>query len=210
MTALERVKTAVKTVVATPPAWRLTQRARKPGCVVLLYHRIGQAGDLFPNLDVADFRAQIECLVRNCDVIRPEDLRERASCDVGSGRAPVLITFDDGYRSYYDLAYPILHEHRIRAVNFLCTRYVDEPTLIGWWDKLLLAVQKTTRARVEVPWLRTPVDLDDRGHNELLRSAKDVIKQQPDDQSESLTRSILEALDVDEASLEAPRQTMTW
>src|SRR5207245_6612554 len=86
MTALERVKTAVKTVVATPPAWRLAQRARRPGCVVLLYHRVGRAADLFPHLDVADFRAQIEWLARNCDVIRPEDLRERASGDAGSGR----------------------------------------------------------------------------------------------------------------------------
>lgn len=40
----------------------------------------------------------------------------------------VLVTFDDGYRSFYDFAYPILKELDIPAVNFIITTDLDDPT----------------------------------------------------------------------------------
>jgi peptidoglycan/xylan/chitin deacetylase (PgdA/CDA1 family) len=210
VTAIDRVKTGVKTVVATAPVWRFARRTRQPGCVVLVYHRVGSQDDPFPHLDVHNFAAQIDWLTRNCRVIAPEQLRSSADHDTGSGRPDVLITFDDGYRSYSETVYPILRKHRIRALNFLCTRYVDDPTLIGWWDKLFLAVGATRRTHVELPWARDPFVLDVAGRIELLQAAKDHIKQRPDDDSESITRTILDALDVDDAGLCPSRQTMTW
>jgi peptidoglycan/xylan/chitin deacetylase (PgdA/CDA1 family) len=39
----------------------------------------------------------------------------------------VLVTFDDGYRSFYTDAYPILRKLRIPAVNFVITKDLDNP-----------------------------------------------------------------------------------
>jgi peptidoglycan/xylan/chitin deacetylase (PgdA/CDA1 family) len=39
----------------------------------------------------------------------------------------VLVTFDDGYRSFYTNAYPILRKLRIPAINFVITKDLDEP-----------------------------------------------------------------------------------
>lgn len=41
---------------------------------------------------------------------------------------PVLITFDDGYESVYQYAYPILRENHFTAVTFLIGRNVGAPT----------------------------------------------------------------------------------
>ncbi|MNI19010.1 Poly-beta-1,6-N-acetyl-D-glucosamine N-deacetylase precursor [compost metagenome] len=41
----------------------------------------------------------------------------------------VLVTFDDGYRSFYTEAYPILSKRRIPAVNFVITKDLDQPLL---------------------------------------------------------------------------------
>jgi hypothetical protein len=39
----------------------------------------------------------------------------------------VLVTFDDGYESFYENAYPILKNMRIPAVNFVITRDLENP-----------------------------------------------------------------------------------
>ena len=209
MTAVGGIKAAVKSAVATSTGWRLATRSRPAGCIVLLYHRIGRRGDPFPNLDVASFAAQVEWLTRNCRVIAPEALRDRAR-HAPSGRPEVVITFDDGYRDYHDLAYPVLKAHGVRAINFLSTAYLDDPALAGWWDTLHLAVRASTRVRVSLPWRHDAIALAGRGRERLLRAAKDYIKRQPNAERDALMRALVAALGVDAAALRVTRQMMTW
>lgn len=207
--AIGGLKTAVKSFVASSPGMALTKRSRSTGCVVLLYHRVGLPSDPFPNLDVQSFRAQMEWLTENCNVIAPEELKARAAWGRPS-RPNVLVTFDDGYRDYFDHAFPILQRNRIRALNFLCTRFNDEPALMGWWDRLFLAVRRSSKACARLPWADCEFTLDDTGRAALLRAAKDHIKLQPESDKEYLTQSVLDALGIDGDTLLAPRQTMSW
>jgi peptidoglycan/xylan/chitin deacetylase (PgdA/CDA1 family) len=208
---LGRLKKAFKAVAATRLGWAVLHRARNPGCVVLHYHRVGTPKDAFPNLDVANFRAQMAWLTQHCHVIAPEDFRERAlNGESNPSRPDVLVTFDDGYRCYYDHAYPILRQHGIRAMNFLCTRFVDDPTLLGWWDRLYLAVRATSKPRAALPGTPDAFDLDDAGKKAFLVAAKDYVKRQAEIDKEAKTQLIFRALDIDPATLRAPRQTMTW
>jgi peptidoglycan/xylan/chitin deacetylase (PgdA/CDA1 family) len=209
--AVRSFKRAIKGIATTKLGWALSRRRRKPGCVVLHYHRVGVHTDVFPHLDVANFRGQMAWLATNCRLIAPEDFRERArSGESTSNRPDVLVTFDDGYRDYFDHAYPILRQYGIRAMNFLCTRFVDDPSLLGWWDRLYLAVRSTSKPRVALPWAAEPFGLGGAGKTTFLAAAKDYIKRQPELEKEATTTEILRALDVDATSLGAPRQTMTW
>jgi peptidoglycan/xylan/chitin deacetylase (PgdA/CDA1 family) len=208
---MHALKRAVKAVVATRPGFLLARRQQKPGCIVFVYHRVGVKSDPFPNLDVSVFRAQIQWLTRNCNVVAPEDLRDRALNARNHSRRPdVLITFDDGYRDYYEHAYPVLRDCRVRALNFLCTRFVDDPTLVGWWDRLYLAVGATTAARAVLPWANDVYELDADGRAALLRAAKTYIKSRPQIEEQQLTHAIFDALRVDPAQVTVPRQTMNW
>jgi peptidoglycan/xylan/chitin deacetylase (PgdA/CDA1 family) len=205
------LKSAVKAVVARRPGFAQSLTPRKPGCTVLMYHRVGAAADPFPNLDVASFRAQMEWLVRNCNVIAPGQLRERACSRSHGPRPDVLVTFDDGYRDYHEHAYPVLRRLGIPAINFLCTRFVDDPTLVGWWDRLYLAINATTKRRAAFPWAPSHVfDLTKSGKATFLRASKEYIKRQPELAKEETTQSILDVLDVEASAVRAPRQTMTW
>jgi len=209
--AIRPLKKAFKAVAATRLGWALSRRARQPGCVVLHYHRVSVSTDDFPHLDVANFRAQMAWLSRHCRVIAPDEFRARAISGQSDARRPdVLVTFDDGYRCYYDHAYPVLRHYGIRAMNFLCTRFVDDPTLLGWWDRLYLAVRATSKPRAALPWAPRMFEFDDAGRKAFLVAAKDHVKRQPEFDKESTTQQILEALDVDTAALRAPRQTMSW
>jgi peptidoglycan/xylan/chitin deacetylase (PgdA/CDA1 family) len=54
-----------------------------------------------------------------------------------AGRAPlprksVIITIDDGYRSTFDVAFPILRQHGFPATVFLYSDFVGAPDALTW------------------------------------------------------------------------------
>ena len=189
-------------------AWRWSARRRRPGSIVLMYHRIGRKGDPLPHLDVDDFRRQLEWLAAHCDVIGPESLRD-SSRGSSRGRVPVLLTFDDGSRDYYELAYPVLKEFGMPAVVFLITDHVDRPRLL-WFDRLHLAVHASGVDRVALPWRadRT-LNLGARQKDRVVSECKQYLKSVSDDAKECLLNDLFQALgsptlpDVD-------RQIMNW
>lgn len=123
--------------VATMPivSW-IARIAQAPGLVILTYHRIADAP---PPLDRSLWSAtptalaeQLDFLQREFEVIAGDDL-ERALAEPRGRR--ILITFDDGYRDNYELAYPVLREAGVPATFFLTTGFIDRPHL-SWWDEI--------------------------------------------------------------------------
>lgn len=51
----------------------------------------------------------------------------------------ICLTFDDGYRDNYEVAYPILLKHRVPATIFLATGLIDRTSPM-WWHPLERAV----------------------------------------------------------------------
>ena len=144
------LKSAVKSLLATPLGWRVARATvRAPGLIVLMYHRVGVPAEPFRTLDVRDFRRQMLWVRRHCRPIAPEDL-EDAVQRPDRFRPPVLVTFDDGFRDYHDHAYPVLKELGIPAVVFLTTGFMDEGGLL-WSDALRWALSRTRRERAPLP-----------------------------------------------------------
>jgi peptidoglycan/xylan/chitin deacetylase (PgdA/CDA1 family) len=202
---------AVKSLAATRVGWRASGLLRPRGVIVLMYHRISTTGDRFPGLDVEIFREHVEWLARNCSPIGPDDLRAAVTARP-TGRPFVLITFDDGYLSYRQHAYPILRKHGVPALVFLATGYIDEPTRLFWWDKLRLAVEESPRGAIELPWTeRRSVSLDGPvSRARLLARAKEHLKNQEEDARERDLAELLARLDF---PLDAPshgKQMMDW
>jgi len=54
-------------------------------------------------------------------------------------RAGVAITFDDGYRSAYTIAFPILQKYRLPATIYLTAESV-ETGQVAWYDRVFLAI----------------------------------------------------------------------
>lgn len=117
------------------------------GVLVLGYHRIfdGRPSKFHPGLysaTVEEFDWQLKLLARRFDLIGPHDVPAAAE---SRGRS-ILLTFDDGYRDNYELAFPLLRRHRLRATFFLTTGFLDRPR-VPWWDELAWMVQ-TSRQEV--------------------------------------------------------------
>ncbi|GAB3370239.1 polysaccharide deacetylase family protein [Massilia agri] len=147
MTALHHTRKTERLIRTMGDAIALAGRGNRL-CVVN-YHRILALPDpmLESEPDVSTFRWQMALLARCFNVLTlPEAL---AALD--AGRLPpraVCITFDDGYRSLYDLALPVLQEFRLPATVFVTSGYIDGRTM--WNDHIIEAVQELPAGQLDL------------------------------------------------------------
>lgn len=141
--------------------------------LVLNYHRVGNAAesifdrDLFSATQDA-FDWQVGFLKRHFELITPNDLpsvRERPR-----GRF-VMITFDDGYRDNFELAFPVLCAHGLQATFFISTGFIDRPQ-IAWWDEIAWMIRTTDAPALPAgEWFTAEVPLDAADRTPAIRTA---------------------------------------
>ncbi|WP_299075073.1 polysaccharide deacetylase family protein [uncultured Paraglaciecola sp.] len=83
----------------------------------------------------AEFERQMNYLASNgYQVI---SLDELGSFIKGEKEVPiksVVITIDDGYKSYLDIAYPILKKHKFHSTMFIYPEFIGAPSALKWRD----------------------------------------------------------------------------
>ena len=92
---------------------------------VLFYHRVA---DTHPNdwtIDTRTFTRQVNWLARNFDLVDLAEAQRRPATGSNS-RPTVCITFDDGYISIYDTAFPLLQEFGFPFTLFLSTGPIND------------------------------------------------------------------------------------
>lgn len=100
---------------------------------ILLYHRIveGEAANRY-EVSLEDFRLQMDFLRRNgYETITPVQLAKVILKGGELPLKPVIITFDDGYRSIYEIAFPVLNQYKLKGVVYVITGYVGAPTYMN-------------------------------------------------------------------------------
>ena len=99
-------------------------RPRRRGVTVLIYHRVGGGSGLQIDLPAATFEQQVaELAGRVVDLDTALDrLAGPAPADEPD---PVVLTFDDGTADFVDVALPILERHRVPAVLYVATDFVE-------------------------------------------------------------------------------------
>ncbi|WP_019422062.1 polysaccharide deacetylase family protein [Paenibacillus sp. OSY-SE] len=109
----------LSTVVSAPAP---KQPIYTDSVAVLMYHHVHETDRSSGTIKTSLFRAQLSYLKqRGYHFISLEEFRQY----INGGKVPpnaVLVTFDDGYESFYWNAFPILQELHVPAVNFYVTR----------------------------------------------------------------------------------------
>ena len=104
---------------------------------ILVYHRF--AGDCNSPLcmPAKTFEAQLKYLKKNgYHVITADELKAFLEYREGLPQKSVLITMDDGYRSVYTIAYPILKKYGYKATLFIYTDFVGVSKMAITWGQL--------------------------------------------------------------------------
>jgi peptidoglycan/xylan/chitin deacetylase (PgdA/CDA1 family) len=152
-----------------------------PNLSIVTYHHVQEDDPSYAyDPDVADatpaqFRRQIETLAKYCTPVGIDELI-RAVEGEPLPKNPIMITFDDGYRSCHDVALPILRAVGVRATFFVSTSFVEQRRLY-WWERIALTLSQTKVARATITYPR-PMELD-LADTRLRRTMNDLVKNTP-------------------------------
>lgn len=141
---------------------------------ILAYHRVAELRDT-PTVDSRSvsatpevFARQMEHLARFYRVVSMPEVLEALEKEAPLPKRAVLITFDDAYADFPDVAWPILRQFRLPATMFVPTAYPDHPDRVYWWDRLYQAFRATPRSEINVlPFGRLPLLRVDEKHKNL-------------------------------------------
>ena len=104
---------------------------------ILTYHRFAETCSSPLCIPAQIFDRQMRFLKENgYHVITPDDLLDFLYYRRGLPRKSVMITVDDGYRSVYDIAYPILKRYDFKATMMIYTSFVGVSKQAITWDQL--------------------------------------------------------------------------
>jgi peptidoglycan/xylan/chitin deacetylase (PgdA/CDA1 family) len=127
-------------LLATRHYHRALSRTTLPGVAVLCYHGIRDdrmpAGIIpfqYLHLPRATFEAHCRLIRECCNPISLDDWRAAENGGPPLPKRPVLMTFDDGYRSVLTMAAPILSAYELPAAVFVCTGPMTSSRLL-WFD----------------------------------------------------------------------------
>lgn len=110
---------------------------------VLMYHRFSKSPEV-GKVTATTFRRQLADIAKNFRVIYLSDLINALRQGIRVPPHAIVLTFDDGYRDFYTVAYPILKEFRMPATVFVTTDFIDGLTWL-WPDIISYALANTSR-----------------------------------------------------------------
>ncbi|MBU1318331.1 MAG: polysaccharide deacetylase family protein [candidate division Zixibacteria bacterium] len=122
--------------------YRRMSSAGSPGHLILMYHDIssnaefGSVGTAIRNRPISSqFEAHLKVVKRTARVLSVEDVIDEIRNQPGLREDTISITFDDGYSSVYDFAYPLLRKHSVPATVYLTTDWINRKMEL-WWEEL--------------------------------------------------------------------------
>jgi peptidoglycan/xylan/chitin deacetylase (PgdA/CDA1 family) len=142
---------------------------------VLVYHNVArhraeQTGEQREmDVDTGSFREQMSYLATHDHPVVPfSDLIDELQ---GGGRLPdgaVVITFDDGWQTQYDFAFPILREHHFTATFFVYTNAIGNGPAFMTWDEvrelqragMTIGAHSRTHPKLSNPDVSLPSEID--------------------------------------------------
>lgn len=174
--------------------------------LIVMYHGIlpePRAWDHWCQIPANEFHWQIEYLKRHYEVLPLSEIVSRRLNGNPLPRRCAAITFDDGLRNNFEVAFPILCELNVPATMYLATGYVGTENLL-WQDRLFAEIQsfksmeldlsshgfglqrwddRTSRQDVFdillADFKRLPVDQKDRALTEVCRQTANAGLQNP-------------------------------
>lgn len=142
-------KTIAKKAITFTRFYKILERLNRKRVIILMYH--GFFDESNPEgieqysgrwCSIQNFKEQMHHLKQEYNVIPLEHLIDSYIRDKPVPDKTVVITMDDGYRSDYSLAYPVLRQEQIPASIFVCTSFVDSKEYM-WSDRIEYAIWKS-------------------------------------------------------------------
>ncbi len=172
--------------------------------IVFNFHRIKPPGTSFATpfddsvytVDIGEFELQIKWLKRHTRILCENELlsclKEGRLTPPDTSSPSVVITFDDGYRDNYNLAYPLLKSWEVPAILFIATEMINSRRL-PWWDIIAYLIKECPKP--DLFWDKRRFSLPaERG--EAISFFQSEMKNKPYEHTKYLLAELAEACEV--------------
>ncbi|MEW6334633.1 MAG: tetratricopeptide repeat protein [Thermodesulfobacteriota bacterium] len=187
--------------------------------IVLNYHRVRPVDPPFATefedgvytLNADQFNLQIKWLKHNTLILSENELidcyRDGIFFPPKTSAPCVMITFDDGYRDNYTIAYPILKHYDVPAILFVTTQMVNTRQ-VPWWDVIAYLIKRCAKPFITYdnqPFPMGDSKADAIAHFQLL------MKKEQYEHTKYLIQDLSDACEVPlpDAQLQ-DREILTW
>ena len=189
---------------------------------ILCYHRVldldrdeFEFNDDLVDATSSEFEQQMQFVSKHFNAVTFEKLTEYKK--KGSfPRNSLIITFDDGYKDNYEIAYPILKKYGIPATIFLVTDYIGDNKAF-WWDKIDYYIKKTNEKEVafELNGRAIKYDLSNRGKKlYAIKNINEIVTElrnnNRDREAEEILNQLEESLNVDISPSVIKDHILSW
>jgi len=115
---------------------------KRNGLLIFNYHNFNTiTNDYWKNGSIFEigyqkrFEKQVKFIGKSIGFIKPENIANQ----VKENNLKALITFDDGYKDNFEIAFPILRKYNIPAIFFIATGFIDgNNNNLLWHDRVKL------------------------------------------------------------------------
>lgn len=92
---------------------------------ILMYHKVSNSETDFLTVNVLQLKQQLIWLKEHYQIIKLSDLYQHITSKKALPPKALLITFDDGYKNNFELAYPIFKELNLPFCIFLVANFIN-------------------------------------------------------------------------------------
>jgi len=213
------VRNFLKRLAVARPTGQVLRWVNKDLITVLCYH--GLTSDLSSqglrnydgkHISVDMFERQMRYISQNSTVYPLEKISECLNQGTPCGPHGVVITFDDGYKSNYDLAFPILKHYGLTATFFVTTGFIGSDHLL-WVDQLEIAFEQTRLQNIAIESNSVLPLTIVSDCLVALKQAKDYLKNMRDNKKRRMIKEMLKRLGFKRLSVHDSHydyQPMSW
>jgi len=142
------MKTLIIKAVGTLGGYQLARLLTAYEPKILMYHRFN-AVEKKHEVSAAVFEAQLKLIKK---YFNPMTLAQLAKAIREQGKAPkhaAVITVDDGYRDFYEIAFPLLKHYQIPATFYVTTGFVNADIWL-WPDQVAWLLDNKTQVSGQI------------------------------------------------------------
>jgi peptidoglycan/xylan/chitin deacetylase (PgdA/CDA1 family) len=166
--------------------------------LILMYHRFSEAEEA-GKTSRAVFERHLAYITRHYRVVPITEAVNRIVNGYPVPERSAVITVDDGYKDFYQIAYPTLRRFNVPAAIYIVSGFVNGDCWL-WTDKARFILAHTTAERIDLDLDGRRIQYDLAVHADRhIASAEinSVLKKVADDEKERMIHELASGLRVD-------------
>lgn len=120
-----------------------------------------------------EFRAHLKAIRRRFRILSLEDAVAEIRAKGKLDRPTACVTFDDGCRSVYELAFPVLKEMNCSATVYLPTEWINR-NMVPWWIQLHNIILRWVPNKIPMESAKKNVNLGPKFYQALNKHNDDI------------------------------------